>query len=177
MHRVDDELLDIVDKADKVVGQKWRSEINDLVADINNPLPIRSINVFIENDKGQLWIPRRASTKKLWPLSLDMSVSGCVSAGETYEQAFEREVQEEVNLDVRIISWKFVGYFSPYTHDVRTFMQVYSIAMNESPSYNSDDYCEFYWLTPQEAMDQIKRGNEKFKPGLPKLLRIVYGVK
>ena len=171
-----DELLDIVNEYDQVIGQKWRSEIDAEDEGPDSPLNIRSINAFIENDKGQLWIPRRTASKKRWPLALDMSISGCVSAGETYEQAFERETQEEVNLDTNKIDWKFIGHFSPYKDNVRSFMNVYKISMNEAPAYNPDDYCEFFWLSPQETMDRIKKGNELHKPGLPKLLRLLYNV-
>lgn len=90
-----DELLDIVNEHDEVIGQRYRSQLI-----LGKEYTIRSINVFIENDQGQLWIPRRTKDKKVLPLALDLSVSGCVSSGETYEQAFAREVAEEVNLDI-----------------------------------------------------------------------------
>lgn len=169
---LNDELLDIVDAHDTVIGQKWRSEI-----DKNPELNIRSVVAFIENDKGQLWIPRRVAAKKRYPLALDMSVAGCVSSGESYEQAFAREVQEEVNLDINQIPYELMAYLTPPHNDVRYFMKVYKIKMNEAPNYNRGDYCEYYWLTPQQVMDRIKNNHEYHKPGLPILLRILYGAK
>src|SRR5689334_7806953 len=94
-YQQDDELLDTVNEHDQVIGQVWRSEYHAQSARYT----IRAVNAFVQNDKGQLWIPRRTATKKLLPLALDMSVSGCVSSGEDYEQAFAREAQEEINLD------------------------------------------------------------------------------
>lgn len=168
-HHQDDELLDIVDKNDIVIGQKWRSEV-----DQHPELNIRSVVAFIENDQGQLWIPRRVAAKKRYPLALDMSVAGCVGSGETYEAAFAREVQEEVNLDINQVPHELMRYLKPPEGGVKYFMKVYKIKLNKAPNYNPNDYCEYYWLTPQQVMDRIKKGDEH-KPGLPILLRYLYG--
>lgn len=164
-----DELLDIVDAQDQVIGQCWRSEY-----DLKPGYTIRAVNAFIQNDKGQLWIPRRTATKKSLPLALDMSISGCVSSGESYEVAFAREAQEEVNIDVATTPYELMAYLTP-ADGVKFFMKVYRIHMNEAPQYNPDDFCEYYWLTPQEIVDRIKAGDIS-KPGLPKLMRILYNV-
>ncbi len=166
-----DELLDIVDQHDNVIGQKWRSEV-----DKHPELYIRSVVAFIENDQGQLWIPRRVASKKRYPLALDMSVAGCVGAGESYEQAFAREVQEEVNIDIKQVPCELMGYLKPPHDGIKYCMKIYKIKLNQAPNYNPDDYCEYYWLTPQQAMDRVKNG-DYHKPGLPILLRLLYGVK
>jgi isopentenyldiphosphate isomerase len=50
------------------------------------------LNAFLVNDYGQIWIPRRSSLKRIFPLCLDMSVGGHVVSGESYEEAFRREL-------------------------------------------------------------------------------------
>ena len=170
-HHHDDELLDVVNEQDQVIGQTWRSEHRAQPGRYT----IRAINAFIQNDKGQLWIPRRTATKNELPLALDMSVSGCVSSGEDYEQAFAREAQEEINLDITHVPYMCMGYLNPYKDGVKYFMKVYRISMNEAPMYNPDDFCEYYWLTPQEVIARLKAGDTS-KPGLPILLRIFYGI-
>jgi isopentenyldiphosphate isomerase len=167
----DDELLDNVDEHDQVIGQCWRSECDAKPGYYR----IRAVNAFIQNDKGQLWIPRRTATKKRLPLALDMSVSGCVSSGESYEVAFARETQEEVNIDITTVPYECMGYLTPQKDGVKYFMKVYRIFMDEAPAYNPDDFCEYYWLTPQEVMERLKAGDTS-KPGLPILLRIFYNV-
>ncbi|MFI5333188.1 MAG: NUDIX domain-containing protein [Candidatus Babeliales bacterium] len=166
---MDDELLDLVDEHDQVIGQVWRSEW------VTAPGKIRAVNAFIQNDKGQLWIPRRTATKKLLPLALDMSVSGCVASGEDYDTAFAREAQEEINLDITSVPYECMGYLNPYKDEVKFFMKVYRIYQNDTPNYNHDDFCEYYWLTPQEVVDRLKAGDAS-KPGLPVLLRMFYDV-
>ncbi len=99
-----DELLDIVDKDDEVIGQCLKSEIYE--KGLKN---FRVVNAFLLNSEGKLWIMRRTNKPALFPLSLDMSVGGHVKAGESYIQALERELKEELNLDLRSCNWKRLG--------------------------------------------------------------------
>lgn len=46
------ELLDIVNEHDQVVGQKYRSEI------CFGEKHVRVVNAFLINDQKQIWIPR-----------------------------------------------------------------------------------------------------------------------
>jgi isopentenyldiphosphate isomerase len=86
-----DELLDIVDQNDKVIGRKLRSEIYE-----NKMSNFRVVNAFLINDNGQLWIPRRSANKRIFPSCLDTSMGGHVSSGETYEDAFKRELNGRI---------------------------------------------------------------------------------
>jgi len=160
-----DELLDFVDEQDNVIGQKKRSEIYSI-----NSHNFRAINVFIINEEGKIWIPRRVATKKLFPLCLDMSVGGHVKSGETYEQALKRETKEEVDLEIDKIKYRALGHLSPYKHNVAAFQTIYEIKYNQTPNYNKNDFCEYYWYHPLELLEKIKNG-EKVKNDLPKLVK------
>jgi isopentenyldiphosphate isomerase len=94
--KLHDELLDLVNDNDQVIGQELRSVIRAT----NQLHRIRAVWLFLKNKEGKLWIPRRAATKKSHPLALDGSVVGAVSAGETYEQALEREAFEEIGMQI-----------------------------------------------------------------------------
>ena len=100
----EEELLDLVDEQDRVIGARFRSEIYR--DGLNN---FRAVNAFLVNDFGQLWIPRRTAAKRIFPLCLDMSVAGHVASGEDYLTAFRRELYEELNLVLDDVSWKFIG--------------------------------------------------------------------
>lgn len=152
-YRHDDELLDIVNEHDQVVGTIYRSD-----AYVTGIAQCRVINAFIMNDDGLVWIPRRSAGKKLFPLHLDASVGGHVQAGETYLQAFERELREELNLDLSDVSYASVAYLNPHQHNVSAHMQVYVIKYNQTPPYNTDDFVSSLWLSIAELQQAIRQG-------------------
>lgn len=162
----DDEYLDIVGEDDKVIGKMLRSENR------NHLQNVRVVNGFIVNSEGKLLILRRTAQKRAFPLCLDMSVGGYVKSGETYEEAFARELKEELNLDLEDVRYKLLGYLSR-KDGVSCFMKVFEIKLEETPGYNKEDFVEYSWLTPRELLDKIEKG-EKTKDDLPKLVKRFY---
>lgn len=57
----DDELLDLVDINDKVIGTVWRSQTKNFQK--QNSKFLRATEVLIRNKNGELWIPRRSLKK------------------------------------------------------------------------------------------------------------------
>lgn len=168
MIQIQDELLDIVNNNDIVVGAELRSVIYQ-----QKMKHFRVINALIVNDDGKLWIPKRTATKALFPSCLDMSVGGHVQSGETYDQAFERELQEELRLSCLDIDYEIKAYLSPLKHNVSAFMMVYEIKSNIAPHYNPEDFCDYSWVTPSELLQQIESGKPA-KSDLAKIIKILY---
>ncbi len=164
-----DELLDIVNEYDQVISQKLRSEIYD-----QNLSFFRVINAFLINDQQKLLIPRRTQYKKLFPLCLDASVGGHVMAGETYQQAFERELKEELNLNLVECDYTMIGKLTPHEHGVSAFMHLYVIKSSIMPDYNKDDFESACWISVQELQEKIKHG-EPSKGDLPLLIDFLLG--
>jgi isopentenyl-diphosphate delta-isomerase len=129
----EDELLDVVDRDDHVIGQRRRSELY-----AENSSDFRAINVFLVNDQGQVWLPRRTVWKQLYPLCLDMSCAGHVKSGESYEDALKRELKEELNLDLEQVPCRLLGYLTPYDDGVSMFMKVYEIHDHRTPEWNRE---------------------------------------
>ncbi|NOY53453.1 MAG: NUDIX domain-containing protein [Deltaproteobacteria bacterium] len=134
----------------------------------------RVVNAFLENAEGKLWIPRRTAEKKLIPLGLDTSMGGHVKSGETYEEAFARELQEELGLELMNVNWNEIGYLSPHMDGVTAFMKVYRIEMDSTPPYNRHDFIEAFWLTPKEIRKKLNEG-DCGKDDLSRLLDRFYG--
>lgn len=163
-----DEYLDLVDKDDNVVKKMKRSEVYK--KGLSN---FRTVNAFLINSKGQIWIPRRAKNKRIFPLCLDMSMGGHVKSKEMYDQAFKREVKEELNIDIDKINYRILGKVTPSENNISCFSTIYEIKSDKTPSYNKDDFTEYFWLTPIEIINKIEEG-DKAKSDLPKLIKIFY---
>lgn len=163
-----EEILDLVNEQDEVIGQKSRSEVYAL--GLHN---FRVINLFIKNDAGELWIPRRTAHKKLFPLCLDISVAGHVAHSETYDEALRREALEEASIDVRDHRVHLLGKVTPHEHGLSAFEHVYELTSNEVPNYNQDDFCDWMWISPSELIEKLDAG-EPAKSDLPKLVRLFY---
>lgn len=164
------EVVDLVDRNDNVVGTIIRSQASgndEIIA------RLRVVWLFVRNSAGKLWIPRRHPDKKSLPLGLDASVCGCVQSGETYEQAILREIKEEILLDLAPSDITCIGYFNPHDHGVRAWYKVYELVTDAEISYDSTEYCEGYWLTPQEVLQKMAAG-DKHKKDLPFLIRTLY---
>ena len=166
--QVQDELLDLVNKQDEVIGTLPRSEV--YAKKMHN---FRVINGFLINSKRQLWIPKRTAHKRTSPSALDMSFAGHVETRETYEQAFKRELKEELNLDLDKVQFKEIGYFTPHQNQMYAFMKVYEIKFEGVPDFNRNDFVEGHWLYPEEILKQIENG-EKAKSDLKKLIKLCY---
>jgi len=163
-----EEVLDLVNENDEVIGSLSREKI--YAQGLRN---YRVVHAFIINDNGELWIPRRTPTKKLYPNGLDYSIAGHVESGETYEEGLLKEAQEEVGLDLHSIPYQEIGRFNPHTNNVHCFQRVYEIRSNESPDYNAADFSGFQWLTPQEVVARYQAG-EIGKTDIPEVIRLCY---
>lgn len=163
-----DELLDLVNNNDQVIGRLPRSQV--YAQGLHN---FRAISALIVNQQGQLWIPRRTAHKKVSPLHLGFSVGGHVSSGETYDQSFERELQEELNLNLADVRYKKLGLLTPHKHSTAAFVTVYLIFTNQAPNYNREDFISYSWLTPRQLMEKVLRG-EKVQNDLSRALHYFF---
>jgi 8-oxo-dGTP pyrophosphatase MutT (NUDIX family) len=87
-----DEILDVVDEDDRVVGQAPRGEV------YARGLRHRCVFVRARDAAGRVFVHRRTPTKLVFPSLYDMFVGGVVGAGESYDDAALREAEEELGV-------------------------------------------------------------------------------
>ncbi|KOU57893.1 NUDIX hydrolase [Streptomyces sp. MMG1533] len=87
-----DEILDIVDENDKVIGQSPRGET------YAKGLRHRCVFIQARDAEGRIFVHRRTPTKLVFPSLYDMFVGGVVGAGESYDDAALREAEEELGV-------------------------------------------------------------------------------
>jgi isopentenyl-diphosphate delta-isomerase type 1 len=87
-----DEIFDVVDAGDVVVGQASRREVHA------RHLFHRAVHVLVFSASGQVFLQKRSLKKDMAPGCWDSSCSGHVDAGEDYDAAAVRELGEEIGL-------------------------------------------------------------------------------
>ncbi|MEU6260123.1 NUDIX domain-containing protein [Streptomyces sp. NPDC047043] len=87
-----DEILDIVDENDQVIGRSPRGEA------YAKGLRHRCVFIQARDSAGRLFVHRRTPTKLVFPSLYDMWVGGVVGAGESYDDAALREAEEELGV-------------------------------------------------------------------------------
>ncbi|MFJ6700451.1 NUDIX hydrolase [Streptomyces sp. NPDC091272] len=87
-----EEILDVVDEHDQVVGQAPRGEV------YARGLRHRCTFVLVKDARGRTFVHRRTATKLVFPSLYDMFVGGVVGAGESYDEAALREAEEELGV-------------------------------------------------------------------------------
>ncbi|MFE9483821.1 NUDIX domain-containing protein [Streptomyces spororaveus] len=147
-----DEVLDVVDRDDRVVGQAPRGEV------YARGLLHRCVFVQARDAQGRIFVHRRTASKLVFPAHYDMFVGGVLGAGESYARAALREAEEE--LGVRGLAqpeplFKFLyegpgGAWWSYVHEVRCELPV-------APQVSEVDW--FTYLT-QEELDLRVGGGE-----------------
>jgi isopentenyl-diphosphate delta-isomerase type 1 len=90
---VADELFDLVDENGRVIGRAPRAACH-----ADPRLLHRAVHVFVLNAHDEIFLQRRSRTKDIQPGKWDTSVGGHVALGESFEQAAQREMAEELGL-------------------------------------------------------------------------------
>lgn len=88
----DDEIYDVVDMNDQVIGQATRKEIHE------KNLVHRSVHTLVFNPEGNLFLQKRSLSKDENPGFWDTSSAGHVDSGEDYLTAANRELSEELGI-------------------------------------------------------------------------------
>lgn len=91
-HDPGDELADLVDENDNVIGRASRREIRA------RKLLHRGTGVLCRNSGGAVYVHRRTEDKDVFPGMYDMFLGGMVAAGEDYLTAARRELAEELGV-------------------------------------------------------------------------------
>lgn len=125
-----EELFDVVDAEDRVIGQAPRSEVHA------HRWLHRAVHIFVFNPAGELLIHQRSATKDEYPLRFNSSASGHLHAGEDYDAAAVRELAEELSLSSPLVRLtKFpAGPLTSYEHTV-----LYRTTTAERPTFLAEE--------------------------------------
>ena len=88
------ERFPVVDEMDRILRYAYRSKVH------GDNLRHRAVYILIFNDVGEVYLQKRSRRKDRHPLLWDSSAAGHVCAGEGYDEAAQRELQEELGINV-----------------------------------------------------------------------------
>jgi len=114
-----DEVFDVVDAQDRVVGREFRGEIH------RRGLLHRAVHLFWLRPDGRLCLQRRSFAKDNCPGQLSSSCAGHVDSGETYLQAAVRELGEELGILVAPDELQEIDYAPSHDDLGREFVRSY----------------------------------------------------
>ena len=89
-----EEIFDIVNERDEVVGQNTRREAHRL------GLRHRAVHVLVFNARGEVFLQKRSLKKDTAAGKWDSSASGHLDSGEAYDACAVRELREEIALEL-----------------------------------------------------------------------------
>jgi isopentenyldiphosphate isomerase len=87
---VSEEIFDVVNDRDEVIGRERRSEIH------RRGLKHRAVHVLVFNRRGEVFLQKRSLKKDCHPGVWDSSASGHLDSGESYDACVARELREEL---------------------------------------------------------------------------------
>lgn len=144
------EIFDVVDKDDHVVGKATRRQVHQ-----NKSLIHRSIGVCVFNSHGELFLQKRSASKDTDPLTWTISCSGHVLSGDDYETTAHRELKEELGVDTAI---KQVGKLFCLAPAETEISMIYT-AYHEGPfTLHPDEIEEGTFFTRKELFEYLMNG-------------------
>jgi 16S rRNA (adenine1518-N6/adenine1519-N6)-dimethyltransferase len=155
------ELLDIVDEHDQVVGTAPYSDA------YSKQLPHRIVHVLIRNDSGAMVLQKRSQQKSFCPGHWSTAVGGHVQAGESYEQAAQRETREELGVELPL---NFLGKQKYEVNGLVKFLGVFEAIFNGPFDINPEEV-ELVQFFPRAELQAMLAANEPFHPELLLLLQ------
>jgi isopentenyl-diphosphate Delta-isomerase len=148
-------LLPIVNEKDEIVGQVNKED------HYKGANMLRSVQIFVYNSAGQLFVQKRAKNKKRFPSYFCSSEAGHVDPGENYDQALIRETKEELGIDLK--EYNFISKERTFVGKKYYAMMAHYTAISDDPITLQEEEVEsgaFYDI--EEVKEMMK--NNPFTP-------------
>src|SRR5437764_15133662 len=150
-----EEIFDVVNARDEVVGQRTRSDVHRL------GLQHRAVHVLVFNSRGQRFLQKRSMKKDRQPGLWDSSASGHVDTGEDYDTCAVRELREELGLELTAaLERMFKLPASPETDQEHVW--VYRCWAEGPFELNAEEIERGGWFTPEQISKWMEKTPQEF---------------
>jgi len=149
-----DELIEIVNNDNKVVGLGKRGYVHDL------NLMHRSVHIVLLNKNNEIFLQQRAWHKDSEPGKWDTSAAGHVSLGESTLVAAKRECNEELGL--RTPSLELIFSMSASARTGYEFIDIFLCRSDVTPAPDPIEIIASQWCSSEDLCLWIKKESEIF---------------
>jgi isopentenyl-diphosphate Delta-isomerase len=150
---VQDEIYDVVDIMDHVIGQATRREIHQ------KNLLHRSIHILVFNYQNEVFVQKRSMAKDENPGLWDTSSAGHVDSGETYDESAHRELWEELGIKAILKPLEKIEACQKTYHE---HVQIYTCRTNATININLDEISEGKFFDLEVLKRKITKKPEQF---------------
>ena len=151
-----EEQFPVVDEQDRIKGAFPRSQVHA------NNLLHRAVHILIFNPAGEVFLQMRSRSKDRHPLAWDSGAAGHVNAGEEYDQAAVRELQEELGIETPL---KRVAKLPASERTGHEFIWLYRGSHDSPPRPNPTEIEAGRFFPVTIVDDWIKARPREFAPG------------
>jgi 8-oxo-dGTP pyrophosphatase MutT (NUDIX family) len=164
-----DELLDLVNEKDEVIGKEWKYEMH------KTGMLHRTVIAEVIG-KGRVWTLVEQSAEKQDTGQYVSAVGGHVKSGESIEDALRREAKEEFGLSGKF-DFKYIGK-KIYNREVKGNKEnhlfiLYEIYTDQEPALDSESVSHKRF-TEKELSKELSEHPEKFGPPFHFLVQKFY---
>jgi isopentenyl-diphosphate delta-isomerase type 1 len=145
---VSQEIYDVVDADDRIIGKATRREIHE------KGLLHRSVHILVFNSEGKLFLQKRSLDKDENPGYWDTSSAGHVDSGEDYLTSAHRELMEELGVSGSLQAiMRFPASLETFWEHVR----VYKCVTDQTIRINPEEISEGRFMTLKEIDNALKK--------------------
>jgi isopentenyl-diphosphate delta-isomerase type 1 len=152
-----DEIFDIVDDQDRVIGQCARREVHRLGH------KHRAIHVLVFNSRGEVFLQKRSMSKDTHPGVWDSSSSGHLDTGEDYDACAIRELREEIGLVIDKAPQRLFK-IDACLETGQEFVWVYKHQAEGPFTLHPEEIERGDWFDPKHVSQWIKKCPGEFAP-------------
>ena len=143
-----DELVDVVDEEDRVIGVTTRSAMR------SGRLRHRTAFVLVWSPTGEVLVHRRAQDKDVWPGRWDLAAGGVLARGESYDDGAARELAEE--LGITGVPLHPLGRGRYEDADVAEIAAVYGVTWDGPVLFTDGEVAEARWVSAVELATMVR---------------------
>jgi isopentenyl-diphosphate delta-isomerase len=140
----------------------------------------RAISILIYNKEGEMLIQQRAASKYHWPLIWSNAVCSHPRENESFQEAAERRLKEELNINC---SLKEVYNFIYKAEDELTglieheYDTVFEGRFDGEIPFNPEEIASIRWIALGDLIQEIKHEPEKFSFWFKEILKNYMSIK